>query len=107
MKKTKSIVTEYPDLCLICEGCAEEEHHLIFGSGLRPLAEADGIKAGICRKCHTGSFRAVDRIHDNPAAEKLSRIAGQLAWEKHCVAQGHTEAQARQMFRERYGKSYL
>ena len=47
------------------------------------------------------------RVHDNTTAEKLSKIAGQLAWEKHCVASGHTEDEARELFRKRYGRSYL
>lgn len=53
MKKTKSIVTEYPDICSICDGIADDEHHLLFGNSSRQLAEEDGIKLGTCRKCHT------------------------------------------------------
>ena len=107
MKKTKGIVTDYPDICIFCNGYAEEEHHLLFGYGIRPLAEKDGIKVGMCRKCHTSAAKVSDRIHDNPSAEKLSKIAGQLAWEKHEVAQGCSEEEARKRFRKRYGVSYL
>lgn len=106
MKKIKSIVTEYPDICCICGRIAEAEHHLIFGN-LRQLADTDGITVGICHEHHTGPGRALDRIHDNPAAESLSKIAGQLAWEKHAVAGGMTEADARKAFMSRYGKSFL
>lgn len=106
MKKIKSIVTEYPDICCICGRIAEAEHHLIFGY-LRPLADKDGITVGICHEHHTGPGRALVRIHDNPAAESLSKIAGQLAWEKHAVAGGMTETDARNAFMIRYGKSFL
>lgn len=107
MKKTKSIVTEYPDICSICDGIADDEHHLLFGNSSRQLAEEDGIKLGTCRKCHTGPGKVQNRIHDNPVAEKLSKIAGQLAWEKHAVAGGMTEQESREAFRKRYGKSFL
>ncbi|WP_337659226.1 hypothetical protein [Eisenbergiella tayi] len=106
MKKQKSIVTEYPDICCLCNRIAEAEHHLLFGS-FRPLADKDGIIVGICNEHHTGPGRVQDRIHDNPAAESLSKIAGQLAWEKHAVAGGMTEPESREAFRKRYGKSFL
>lgn len=88
MKKIKSIVTEYPDICCICGRIAEAEHHLIFGN-LRQLADKDGITVGICHEHHTGPGRALVRIHDNPAAESLSKIAGQLAWGKTCGCRRH------------------
>jgi len=37
----------------------------------------------------------------------LSKMMGQLAWEKHAVAGGKTEKEAREAFRSRYGISYL
>jgi hypothetical protein len=43
--------------------------------------------------------KATERIHENPMAEKLSKMLGQAIWEKH---NGDREA-----FRKRYGKSYL
>ena len=107
MKKTKGIVTDYPNICIFCGGYAEEEHHLLFGHGLRPLADTAGIKVVTCRKCHTGATKVQERLHDNSIAEKLSKIAGQLAWEKHDVAQGHTEEESRTRYRNRYGVSYL
>lgn len=107
MRKKKGIISEYSGTCIICGSYSEEEHHFLFGTGMRPLAEEDGIKGDICRKCHTGAARVSDRIHDNPMAETLSKMVGQLAWEKHEVAKGISEAEARTRFRKRYGRSYL
>ncbi len=94
----KSIVTEYIDICLFCGRPAECEHHLIFGNGLRKLADGDGLKVPSCNKCHNMD-QINDRIHDNPMAEKLSKMLGQAIWE--------SRYGDRKAFRKRYGKSYL
>ena len=47
------------------------------------------------------------KIHGNVMAEKMSKIIGQLAYEKKQVVEGRTEDEAREDFRERYGKSFL
>lgn len=46
-------------------------------------------------------------VHMNKEMKVLMHIIGQLAWEKHCVAAGETEENARELFRKRYGRSYL
>lgn len=102
----ESILTKYTQYCAFCGQPTYDEHHLLFGKGIRPLAEADGIKLPACKKCHTLGIIA-ERIHDNPMAEKLSKMCGQLAWEKRKVAEGCTEDEAREWFRKRYGRSYL
>ena len=71
MGKTKSIVTEHEKMCFFCGRPAECEHHLLFG----------------------------ERVHDNPMAEKLSKILGQAVYE--------AKIGSREEFRARYGKSYL
>lgn len=86
----KSIVTEYKDYCLICGKPKEDAHHLLIGSDRRH-ADEDGLVIPVCRECH--SF-----IHDNPQALVMSKIIGQLAYEKE-----HT----RNEFRARYRHSYL
>ena len=115
----KSVVTEEGSICFICGRPAEGEHHLIFGSSGRELADKDGIKAPICNKCHNmGSVTS--RIHDNPMAEKLSKMLGQAIWERNWIlkdavhdSDGEEEAQsleariARKEFMRRYGRSYL
>lgn len=102
----KSIVTKYTNYCIFCGKPLEAEHHLLFGNGMRALAEQDKIKVPACNYCHNMG-PVLERIHDNPMAEKLSKICGQLAYEKMVVAQGYTEEQARELFRKRYGRSYL
>lgn len=98
MGKTKSIVTEHEKICFFCGRPAECEHHLLFGSGIRELAEQDGLKVPVCNKCHNMGA-AIERIHDNIMAEKLSKMLGQAVYEK--------QIGTREEFRTRYGKSYL
>lgn len=100
----KSIVTEYTQNCIFCGTPTTDTHHLVFGSGHRKLSDKDGLVVPVCRDHHTtGRYR----IHDNPTSETLSKIVGQLAYEKHKVAEGMTEDEARASFRKRYGRSYL
>lgn len=102
----KSIITKYTKNCMLCGTPTTTEHHFLFGSGTRPLADEDGVKGPVCSKCHNIG-KIPERIHDNSAAEALSKMVGQLAWEKHQVAAGMTEDEAREAFRRRYGMSYL
>lgn len=90
----------------MCGRPAEADHHWIFGNGKRELADQDNIYDSVCNNCHTLAYRTTDRIHDNVAAEKLSKMLGQILWEKHQVAAGLTEIKAREEFIKRYGKSY-
>jgi hypothetical protein len=102
----KSILTEYTDYCLFCGRPTTATHHLLFGRGIRPLADRDGLTIPICDDCHNMGDK-LERIHDNPMAEKMSKIIGQLAYEKRKVSEGMTEEQARESFRKRYSNSYL
>lgn len=95
---SKGIVTSYNGICFFCGDTAECEHHLLFGKGIRPLAEEDGLKIPSCNRCHNFGI-LIERIHDNPMAEKLSKMLGQAIYEK--------EIGTREDFRKRYGKSYL
>lgn len=100
----KSIVTKYEDICAISGRRATEEHHLIFGRGFKELADEDGLVIPVHREFHTGKHG----IHGSVAAEHLSKMCGQLAWEKHEIAEkGVSEDEARERFRARYGRSYL
>ena len=94
----KSIVTEYTDICFYCGKPSECIHHLIYGNGLRNLADQDGLTLPSCNKHHNmGAIN--ERIHGNPMNEKLSKMLGQAIWESHYGT--------REEFRKRYGKSYL
>ena len=108
----KGIVTEYDSVCFLCGRPAEAEHHLVFGIASRELAEKDGLKVPICNDCHNaGAIR--NRLHDNPVSEKLSKMIGQLAWEKEKILDMYasdkeqTKKQVRKEFMARYGKSFL
>lgn len=94
----KGIVTDYEKICLFCGRPAECEHHLLFGTGKRELAEQDGLKVPSCNNCHNIG-QVTGRIHDNPMAERLSKILGQAVYE--------AKIGSREDFRLRYGKSYL
>lgn len=100
-------------ICGLCGRFAECEHHLVFGRGLRALAEEDRdcMVMPLCNDCHTLATKAIDRIHGNPVAEKLSKMLGQALWERWYLGDyGDADTalqQARQNFIERYGRSYL
>ena len=89
------MITNYEKICVICGAPATEVHHLVFGRGMRPLADADGLTAPLCQKCHKD-------IHYHGTAAALSKIVGQMQFEATCGKEN-----PREVFRERYGRSYL
>lgn len=128
---SEGIVTEYPEICIFCGRQAECEHHLIFGTAGRELCEKDGLKVPACNNCHNMADK-LHRIHDNPMAERLSKMLGQAVWEKAYALERFRKdeeqlhwnlgenaektaydemkgcaREARENFRKRYGKSYL
>lgn len=98
MSKTESIVTKYKTICFFCGKPAQCEHHLVFGNGLRELAEQDGLKVPSCNRCHKMGA-VIEKVHENSMAEKLSKMLGQAVYEK--------QIGTREEFRNRYGISYL
>jgi hypothetical protein len=111
-----NIVTYFPGISAFSPAPKECDHHLIFGSGLRQLADEDGILLPLTHSEH--NMGAIpERIHDNPAAEKLSKMVGQEAWELQYLAKSLSKLtgkttedcrrEAREAFRQRYGISYL
>lgn len=107
MKKTESTVMQkrYSGYCFFCGQPAISEHHLIFGRGMRELADQDGLKVTACDYCHTIG-KITERVHDNPMAEKLSKMFGQAIYERNECAKGATLDEAREKFMRRYGRSY-
>ncbi len=112
----KSILTEYEDISVFSGKPAECKHHLLFGRGIRELADKDGLFIPLTHVEHNLSpHGTINQIHGNPAAEKLSKICGQLAYEKHWIVEfihehfkyDGVEEKAREAFRNRYGESYL
>lgn len=115
IKDKESIITDYMDISAFSGRPTEHKHHCIFGSGLRKLADEDLLIIPLTAREHNMGA-PTECIHGNPAAEKLSRMVGQLAWEKHWIANiirhagplmDNIEDDAREAFRKRYGCSYL
>ena len=112
--KRKSIVT---DISTFSGAPAECCHHLVFGRGLRELADADGLTIFLTNAEHNMNPNGQRwQVHENAPAEALSKIAGQLAWEKEYIANTLTTTEklkaimykeAREEFRKRYGRSWL
>lgn len=94
------MITEFNELCAICNKQATDVHHLIFGTAKRRLADEDGLTIPLCREHH-------EMIHRNKELQMMSEIAGQLAYEKDKCAEGWLPAEARVDFMVRYGRSYL
>ena len=111
---SKSIITKFENISAFSGSPAECEHHLIFGNGLREKAEDDGLKIPLTHKEHNLSSKGtIYQIHSNTAAEKLSKMLGQMAWEKKYIIDKYElpfegiNDEAREAFIARYGKSYL
>ncbi len=102
----KSILTKYQNNCAFCGRPTEADHHLVFGIGLRKLSEEDGLKLPSCNNCHNMAG-GKNQLHGNPVAEALSKMLGQMAWEKQKIIEGHEPTLVRDEFRRRYGQSYL
>lgn len=120
-KKRKSIITDYMEISAFSGKPTQCFHHCIYGNGLHELADQDSLAIPLTHEEHNmGAL--TDRIHGNSAAEHLSRMVGQLAWEKHYLAQRlasrrenfttdeavkKLEDESREAFRKRYSISYL
>lgn len=101
----KSIITEYVSVSVLTGLPAECMHHLICGNGLRKLADADGLVIPLTHFEHNIGNSS---IHHSDYGMMLSRIVGQLAWEKEYYrSRACKDDPARLAFRERYGISYL
>jgi hypothetical protein len=99
------MITDYP-YCIICnKRVGLEVHHLIEGNAKRQLSDEDGLTVTLCNECHRSD--KFTSVHLNYAVNRWSKICGQLAYERDRCAEGMTVEEARNAFRERYGKSYL
>ena len=106
LKMPKSVVTEYENISVFSGKPREAVHHLVFGVGKKELADEYGLWIPTTHAEHNmSSSGTILQIHGNPMAEKLSKIAGQLAFEKEyyrkkCGAEGEP---AREEFRKVFG----
>lgn len=94
----KSIVTEYDNICIFCGRQAEAEHHLIFGTAAENSVIRTDSRFRFVITVTTWANK-LHRIHDNPMAERLSKMLGQAMFE--------AKIGSREEFRKRYGRSYL
>lgn len=111
----KTILTKYPDYCLVC-GKPAEKHHIFKGNKQRKLADSDLLIMPLCYEHHRGNMS----VHMKKEMNVLCEMCGQLAWERKYLADklasdeklGHQSAEdwmdeAREAFRQRYGESWL
>ena len=103
------MITNYMDYCLICAKPLVEYHHIFKGVKQRKLSDKDGLILPLCPDHHRGNLS----VHNTKELNILCEIIGQLAWEKHYIAEKrelpfeNIEEEAREAFRSRYGRSYL
>ena len=93
------MITEYANYCILCGRPKEHIHHCVFGVAKRKLADQDGLTMPLCDSCHRA-------IHQGKM-QTLSKIIGQLLYERNKCAEGMTVEEARESFRRRYFESYL
>ena len=79
-KHKQSILRTQKGVCYLCARLngdfwfkQTEEHHILFGSGRRPIAEAEGLKVDLCIDHHRTGPKAVHNGREN--RELLCRIA--------------------------------
>lgn len=94
------MITKYMDYCIVCGKPKADIHHLVFGNSRRKWADEDKLVAPCCREHH-------EAFHQVKEMQVMSHIVGQLLYERDRCAEGHTVDDARAMFRQRYGVSYL
>jgi len=111
---SKSKVTKYETTSAFSGTPTTTHHHLLFGKGIRPLAEEDGLWIPLTDAEHDMSPKGtINQVHDNPAAEKLSKMLGQAIWERNYLIEktqlpfDDLADEARQAFMRRYGRSFL
>ena len=100
------MITDFEELCVICNKKATDVHHLIPGTSGRRLADEDGLTIPLCRECH-------DRIHNDNKMLVLTKIIGQLAYERNYLINKYQlpfddlSTECRVSFMERYGKGWI
>lgn len=117
--KSHSIITRYEDYSVFSGSPRECVHHCLFGVGMRELADSDGVWIPLLNREHNASSNGtIYQIHGNPAAEKLSKMLGETAWQLEYLAKELSKAnpdktkdewrnEARTAFARRYGRNWL
>ena len=85
------------EYCALCNKQKDDTHHLVFGISNRKLSDEDGLVIPVCREHH-------EMLHKNA---RVSKIIGQLMYERNKCAEGYGLGAARESFMIRYGKNFM
>lgn len=104
MKDSIVIDMKYAEYDLISGEPNVERHH-IFGGPNRSKSDDDGLWVPLTYAHHQGNMS----VHNNAEMKALMHIIGQLSYELEMVSTGKAASkdEAKEMFRRRYGKSFL
>ncbi len=88
MSETISILDTHDGVCYACQRHIPTElHHIIYGTGLRPIADKYGLTCYLCPECHRGTKgvhgrdgNALNRALKCDAQRKYESIHGHDAW---------------------------
>lgn len=106
---SKTIITKFDELCVICNRPATDHHHCLKGVKQRSLADEDGLILPLCREHHQGNLS----VHNTKELNVLCQIIGQLAWERDYLIKKYElpfddlSTECRAAFMERYSKGYI
>ena len=92
-----SILDTEPGQCYACrrEGYTEY-HHIIFGNGLRKIADENGLTCYLCYECHRGTYG----VHGKEG-NTLNRIL------KAHVQKKYEELHSHEEWMELIGRNYI
>ena len=105
MKDSIVIDMKYADYEMIDGSYGVERHHLMGGAN-RNHADEDGLWVPLSPDHHNSSRMSV---HHNKEMKVMSHIIAQLAYELEMVSTGQAKDknEAKEMFRRRYGKTFV
>ena len=104
MKDSIVIDMKYANYDLIDGNPSVERHH-IFGGPNRKKADEDGLWVTLNYEHHKCNMS----VYNNNEIKAIMHIIGHLSYELELVSAGvaKNKEEAKEMFRRRYGKSYL
>ena len=80
-----------------------ERHHCLMGPD-REKADEDGLWVPLTKEHHTAGKVSAHRCRE---MRVLLEMLAQVSYERDRCAEGATKEEAREMFRARYGRSFL
>lgn len=90
--------------CYMCGRYGPTEKHHVFGGANRAHSEKDKLYVHLCHACHN---EPPDGVHFNKSRRRWLQAIAQEEYEKQKIEQGHTPEEARALFMQRYGRSYI